>query len=86
MSGRLSPFPTWKITNRLFTTQYLSKKWDILQAIDPEAMLNSYSSSEEDNANSLDEKYGKEKRDMYPLAEAKKNPEASGKLLEQPNA
>ena len=46
----------------------------------------SYSSSEEDNASGLDEKYGKEKRDMYPMAEAKKNPEASGKLLEQPCA
>ena len=42
----------------------------------------SHSSSEEDNADSLDEKYGKEKRETYPMAEAKKNPEATGKLLE----
>lgn len=97
--GQLFPFRTFSmmmglmtnllvcyITHKIFTTQYLSKKWDILQAIDPEAMLNSHSSSEEDNASSLDEKYGKEKRDMYPLTEAKKNPEATGKLLEHPTA
>ena len=47
--------------------------------------LPSHSSSEEDNANSLDEKYGnKEKRDTYPMEEVKKNPESSGKLLDQP--
>merc|ERR1719431_1906525 len=93
--GQLFPFRTFSmmlglmtnllvcyITHKLFTTQYLSKKWDILHAIDPEAMLNSHSSSEEDNADSLDEKYGKEKRETYPMAEAKKNPEATGKLLE----
>ena len=43
-----------------------------------------HSSSEEDNANSLDEKYGN-KRDAYPMEEAKKNPESSGKLLDQPS-
>lgn len=96
--GQLFPFRTFSMmmglltnliicyaTHKLFTTQYLSKKWDVLQAIDPEAMLNSHSSSEEDNANSLDEKYGnKEKRDTYPMEEVKKNPESSGKLLDQP--
>ena len=45
----------------------------------------SHSSSEEDNANSLDEKYGKDKRETYPMSEAKKNPEATGKLLDQPS-
>merc|ERR1719334_2057336 len=87
--GQLFPFRTFSmmmglmanllvcyITHKLFTTQYLSKKWDLLQAIDPEAMLNSHSSSEEDN--SLDEKYGKDKRETYPMSEAKKNPEATG--------
>jgi len=96
--GQLFPFRTFSmmmglmanllvcyITHKLFTTQYLSKKWDLLQAIDPEAMLNSHSSSEEDNANSLDEKYGKDKRETYPMSEAKKNPEATGKLLDQPS-
>merc|ERR1719423_592013 len=86
MMGLLANIIVCYVTHKLFTTQYLSKKWDILRAIDPEAMLNSYSSSEEDNANGLDEKYGKDKRDNYPLAEVKKNPEASGKLLDQPVA
>merc|ERR1719431_942031 len=85
MLGLMSNLLVCYITHKLFTSQYLSKKWDILQAIDPEAMLSSHSSSEEDNANSLDEKYGKDKRDMYPMSEAKKNPEATGKLLEQPS-
>jgi len=84
MMGLLANIIVCYVTHKLFTTQYLSKKWDILRAIDPEAMLNS--SSEEDNANGLDEKYGKEKRDTYPLAEVKNNPEASGKLLDHPTA
>jgi len=85
MMGLLANLLVCYVTHKLFTGQYLSKKWDVLQAIDPEAMLNSHSSSEEDNANSLDEKYGKsEKRETYPMDEAKRNPEASGKLLDQP--
>lgn len=81
MMGLLTNLIVCYVSHKLFTQQYVSKKWDVLQAIDPEAMLNSHSSSEEDNHN-IDEKYAH--KESYPMEETKKNPEASGKLLDQP--
>lgn len=99
--GQLFPFRTFSmmiglitnllvcyVTHKLFISQTLSKKWDLLHAIDPEEMLNSHNSvSEEDNTNSLDEKYGKnqERHEMLPFNE-KKPSDVPSTLLGSPEA